>query len=117
MKINIFIEREDGLIKKMKSSYETTIVDWEKIPNADDLDKMTGETLTNAMALVSEFEAFMKGLGEYAPENLMTYKQKRQQPLSENGYGTPTEQLEMMNEQGFTAWQAHCAEVKTRFPK
>lgn len=114
---NTFIHRENGLIREMQTSYADAIDGWEKIPTQDDLDELEGTALTNAMALISEFDAFTNGVNEYAPENLMSYAEKRKQPISEGGYGTWQKQLEIMNEQGFEAWQAHCAEVKARFPK
>jgi hypothetical protein len=117
MKQNIFIKRENGLIRHKQLSYEQSIDGWEKIPDVDDLEKLQDEQLTNAIALIAEFDAYENGTAEYAPENLMTYAEKRRQPIAKGGYGTCNEQLEIMNEQGFEAWQAHCAEVKTRFPK
>jgi hypothetical protein len=117
MKLNTFVKKENGLIKEMQTSYEESITDWEKIPNADDLAELEGEALTNAMTLISELDAWENKTGEYAPENLMTYAQKRMQSIAQGGYGSWNEQMEMMNEQGFEAWQAHCAAVKARFPK
>ena len=46
-----------------------------------------------------------------------TYIQKRLKNISDGGYGTINEQLEIMNEQGFEAWQAHCTTVKQNNPK
>lgn len=117
MKLNTFIKKENGLIKYVQTSYEESITDWEKIPNADDLAELDGDALINAMALIQELDAWESKIGEYAPENLMSYADKRRQSIEKGGYGSWNEQLEMMNEQGFEAWQAHCAAVKARFPK
>ena len=46
-----------------------------------------------------------------------TYIDKRLKNIADGGYGTINEQLEIMNEQGFEAWQAHCATVKVNNPK
>lgn len=54
---------------------------------------------------------------KFQNEDLIDYKTKRQRSIADNGYGSWQEQLEMMNERGFDAWQAHCADVKKRFPK
>jgi hypothetical protein len=32
-------------------------------------------------------------------------------------YGSPSEQMEFITENGLTAWQSKVAEIKTRFPK
>jgi len=34
-----------------------------------------------------------------------------------HGYGSKEEQLEMQQEQGLSAWQDHCANVKAAWPK
>jgi hypothetical protein len=114
---NVFVKRENGLIKYKQISTAETINGWEKIPTPKDLEKLTGTALTNAMTLVSEFDAYENAINEYAPDNTMSYAEKRRQPIAKGGYGTWNEQLEIMNEKGFEAWQNHCAAVKERFPK
>jgi len=46
-----------------------------------------------------------------------TYLDERKKNLADGGYGTWQEQFEIMNEQGFAAWQTHCAAIKTNIPK
>ena len=46
-----------------------------------------------------------------------TYSDKRRESLAGGGYGTFSEQLEIMSEQGFDAWRDHCAEIKAKIPK
>lgn len=41
----------------------------------------------------------------------------RRQPTADGGYGTWWEQLEILGEGGETAHMAHCAAVKTAYPK
>lgn len=59
-----------------------------------------------------EYNAYIAGI---TPEK--TWQEKRRASIAEGGYGTWQEQLEMINEQGLEAWQAHCAQVKLNIPK
>ncbi len=45
------------------------------------------------------------------------YSDLRRKSMSNGGYGTWREQLEMINEQGFGVWHSHCSSVKTNIPK
>ena len=42
---------------------------------------------------------------------------KRTAPMADGGYGTVTEQLEMIGEQGMDKFQEHIGKVKSDFPK
>ncbi len=46
-----------------------------------------------------------------------TWQEKRAVSLADGGYGTVTEQLEMIGEQGIGAFQKHIAAVKVAHPK
>jgi hypothetical protein len=46
-----------------------------------------------------------------------TYVEKRKKNIADGGYGTVTEQLEMIGEQGVTAFQSHINAVKAGIPK
>ena len=46
-----------------------------------------------------------------------TWLDKRTASMADGGYGTWTEQLEMIGEQGMTVYQAHIATVKSNHPK
>ena len=50
-----------------------------------------------------------------APEP--TWQEKRQANVAGGGYGAVTEQLEIIGEQGITAFQNHIAAVKAAIPK
>ena len=50
-----------------------------------------------------------------APEKSWT--DKRTASMADGGYGTWSEQLEMIGEQGMDAYQAHIAKVKSDHPK
>jgi hypothetical protein len=50
-----------------------------------------------------------------APEP--TWQEKRQANVAGGGYGEVTEQLEIIGEQGITAFQNHIAAVKSAIPK
>jgi len=50
-----------------------------------------------------------------APEK--SWVDKRTASMADGGYGTWSEQLEMIGEQGMTAYQAHIASVKSDHPK
>lgn len=45
------------------------------------------------------------------------YAELRRKSPVPYGYGSKEEQMEIMQEQGFTAWQDHCQQVKTNWPK
>ena len=46
-----------------------------------------------------------------------TWQEKRQANVAGGGYGAITEQLEIIGEQGITAFQNHIAAVKAAIPK
>ena len=46
-----------------------------------------------------------------------TWQEKRQANVAGGGYGEVTEQLEIIGEQGITAFQNHIAAVKAAIPK
>ena len=46
-----------------------------------------------------------------------TWTDKRTASIADGGYGTWSEQLEMIGEQGMTVYQAHIATVKSNHPK
>lgn len=46
-----------------------------------------------------------------------SWTDKRTASIADGGYGTWTEQLEMIGEQGMTVYQAHIATVKSNHPK
>ena len=46
-----------------------------------------------------------------------TWQEKRQANVAGSGYGEVTEQLEIIGEQGITAFQNHIAAVKAAIPK
>ena len=46
-----------------------------------------------------------------------TWLEKRQANVAGGGYGEVTEQLEIIGEQGITAFQNHIAAVKSAIPK
>ena len=46
-----------------------------------------------------------------------TWQEKRQANVAGGGYGEVTEQLEIIGEQGITAFQNHIAAVKSAIPK
>jgi hypothetical protein len=46
-----------------------------------------------------------------------TWQEKRQANVADGGYGAVTEQLEIIGEQGITAFQNHIAAVKAAIPK
>ncbi len=46
-----------------------------------------------------------------------TWVDNRKSSILDGGYGTIQEQLEIIGEQGVTAFKSHIAQVKTRFPK
>ena len=46
-----------------------------------------------------------------------TWQEKRQANVADGGYGEVTEQLEIIGEQGITAFQNHIAAVKAAIPK
>jgi len=46
-----------------------------------------------------------------------SWTDKRTASMADGGYGTWSEQLEMIGEQGMTAYQAHIATVKSNHPK
>ena len=50
-----------------------------------------------------------------APEK--SWVDKRTASMADGGYGTWSEQLEMIGEQGMTVYQAHIATVKSNHPK
>ena len=50
-----------------------------------------------------------------APEK--SWVDKRTASMADGGYGTWSEQLEMIGEQGMDAYQAHIASVKSNNPK
>jgi hypothetical protein len=50
-----------------------------------------------------------------APEK--SWQEKRQADIAGGGYGEITEQLEIIGEQGMTAFQDHIAAVKAAHPK
>lgn len=64
-----------------------------------------------------ELKDYLGKTGSYLPENTMSYTEKRRRQLSEGGYGTWQEQLEMIHEQGFDQWLIHCQKVKQNFPQ
>jgi len=56
----------------------------------------------------SELLAFQNPIPEYV--------RLRKQAISEGGYGTVDDQLEIIGEQGVAAFKTHVAAVKARFP-
>lgn len=46
-----------------------------------------------------------------------SWEEKRTAKISSGGYGSITEQLEMIGEKGITAFKTHIQAVKTRYPK
>lgn len=46
-----------------------------------------------------------------------TYADRRTKNIADGGYGTFSEQLEIIGEQGISAFQSHIAAVKARHPK
>ena len=89
--------------------------------NPNDLNNMTDIGLGQGL-LESEFEVGYCTIAELKvmrdltipPE---TWEDKRLKSLADGGYGTITEQLEMIGEQGEVAFQAHIQTVKTNHPK
>jgi len=50
-------------------------------------------------------------------ENYDLFKIENYAELRKQAYGNWHDQLETMQEQGFTGWQTYCSQIKTKYPK
>ena len=82
----------------------------------------TGESIPDALDVpqrVRYNEWIAKGNTPEAADPIPepTWQEKRQASVAGGGYGEVTEQLEIIGEQGITAFQNHIAAVKAAIPK
>lgn len=76
-----------------------------------------GTTETHYSFYAVEFEDRGDDISDptaFARKRYAELRRKAPMPL---GYGTVQEQLEMMQEKGFSEWQQHCTGVKDKFPR
>ena len=83
----IEVKTEEGNIETHYSYYKVELIDY-----GDDINNKT----------------------EFAKQR---YAELRRKPPIPHGYGSKEEQMEMQQEQGFSAWQDHCQQVKNNWPK
>ena len=64
-----------------------------------------------------KYDAWLAEGGVPDPADVPIWQEKRQANIADGGYGAITEQLEIIGEQGMTAFQNHIAAVKAAIPK
>ena len=89
-------------------------VDVRKVSVEEEID---GTTETHYSYFKVELEDRGDDLSDPAVFAKQRYADLRRLAPFPHGYGSKDEQLEMQQEQGFTAWQDHCQQVRDNFPK
>ena len=77
--------------------------------------RISGTSIENSAVQEWIAEGNTPDAADAAPDP--TWLEKRQANVAGGGYGEVTEQLEIIGEQGITAFQNHIAAVKSAIPK